>query len=231
MQNRREDILAALRCINRPGIENLIKFLDQESDYFTAPSSTQFHCNYEGGLAEHSWNVFDLLVQKCDQFGFQYEYDTLAICGLLHDLCKVNFYKFNDEDPTEAQTSYLMKLCKGKLPPMPGKLNKDYASKLIGWYKDGCKGEQPEYTAGSWVIDDQLPIGHGEKSVIMAQKFIPLLEHEILAIRWHMVAFDAGIHFNYPSGFPFRMAIEKSPLVTLLFTADFESSNILESVS
>lgn len=227
--NRKEDILVSLSLIPRPGIKELMTFLC-ESDYFTAPSSTQFHCNYEGGLAEHSWNVFDLLAKKCEQYSLPYDYETLAIVGLLHDLCKVNFYKFSDEDPSDAQINYLMKLCNRKLPPMPGKLNKDYASKLIGWYKDGAKGDQPPYSAGQWIIDDQLPLGHGEKSVIIAQQYIKLLEHEMLAIRWHMSAFDPGINFNFPTGYPFRAAADKSPLVHLLFMADYEASNIVEAM-
>jgi hypothetical protein len=210
----------------RNGIAALIKWLDEETDYFIAPASTKFHGAYEGGLAEHSWNVFDLLVKKDAQYMTCYPYDTLAICGLFHDLCKVNYYKINTEEPTAAQMDYLVKLYKGQLPVFPGPLNKDYVSKVINYKKNG--GEKPEYTAGGYKVEDQLPLGHGEKSVILLQKFIDLSVDEMLAIRWHMVAFDAGTHFDYPSGFPFREATNKSPLLTLLFTADFEASNILE---
>jgi hypothetical protein len=77
-------------------------------------------------------------------------------------------------------------------------------------------------------VEDQFPMGHGEKSVSILQDHIRLTEEEKLAIRWHMVAFDAGIHFFYPSGSAFRAAAAKYPLVTLLFTADYEASQILE---
>lgn len=71
-------------------------------------------------------------------------------------------------------------------------------------------------------------MGHGEKSISILQDFItPLTIEEKLAIRWHMVAFDPGIHFNYPSGYAFREA-SKIPLVVLLFTADYEASQIIE---
>ena len=223
----KDDILAMFDVIKqREGVDNLVNFLENDSDYFTAPSSTKFHCAYEGGLAEHSYNVADLLFKKNDQFNLFYEYETLAICGLLHDLCKVNFYKIVSEDPTDAQMNYLTRLCKGKIPIVSGKLHKAYVSNLINFYVKG--GEMPVYAEGSYQVDDQFPIGHGEKSVIMIQKFMPLTDIEIMAIRWHMVGFDAGIHFNYPSGFPFRAATELSPLVTLLATADMEASNILE---
>lgn len=225
--NKRDDIISALQVINRPGIPELIQFLDKESDFFTAPSSTMFHSAYEGGLAEHSWNVFDLLVKKNEYYNLMYEYSTLAICGLLHDACKINFFKYNIEDPTEAQVKYLATLTKGKkLPSVEGPLTKKYVSDLINYYKNG--GDLPEYTAGSYSVNDQFPIGHGEKSVIVIQKFIQLEDFEALAIRWHMSAFDPGVHFRYPSGYPFGSAMEKSPLVTILFTADFEASNVIE---
>jgi len=80
-----------------------------------------------------------------------------------------------------------------------------------------------------WTVKDQFPMGHGEKSASILQDFITLTEMEKLAIRWHMVAFDPGIHFFYPSGSAFRTAVNKHPLVTLLFTADYEASQILEA--
>lgn len=80
-----------------------------------------------------------------------------------------------------------------------------------------------------YVTADQLPLGHGEKSISILQDYIHLTDEEKLAIRWHMCAFDASIHFNYPNGFAYREAVKKSPLVTLLFTADFEASNIIEA--
>lgn len=44
--------------IKREGIEKLIKWLTS-SDFFAAPSSTKYHGSYEGGLCEHSLNVYD----------------------------------------------------------------------------------------------------------------------------------------------------------------------------
>ena len=47
----------------RPGIENLLEFI-RKSDFYTAPASTRFHGAYEGGLLEHSLNVYDCLANK-----------------------------------------------------------------------------------------------------------------------------------------------------------------------
>ena len=72
--------------IKRDGSDKLLKWL-VESDFFTAPASTRFHGNYSGGLVEHSVNVYN----RFNPHGINGE--TRAICSLLHDVCKVNFYK------------------------------------------------------------------------------------------------------------------------------------------
>lgn len=73
-------------------MEQLLKWLD-DSDFFVAPASTRYHEAYEGGLVEHSVKTYNELMAinaSCPQ---HYEAETIAICGLLHDLCKINFYK------------------------------------------------------------------------------------------------------------------------------------------
>ena len=79
--------------IKREGSEDLFDWLDYY-DFFTAPASTRFHSNYEGGLCEHSVKVYHCLKdrlfmdEECD-----YSDETIAIVALLHDVCKVNCYK------------------------------------------------------------------------------------------------------------------------------------------
>lgn len=93
LAENRERFLQTLRDkVKRDGIEDLIAYLE-DSDFFTAPSSTRFHGNYEGGLCEHSLNVYDCLValhQKYEKF--EYTDETLAIATLMHDLCKIRVY-------------------------------------------------------------------------------------------------------------------------------------------
>ncbi len=74
--------------ITRPGAKELITYLTDKSDFFTAPASTRFHLSHEGGLAEHSLNVGTLMTRYTDE-----NPESLLICGLLHDMCKINFYK------------------------------------------------------------------------------------------------------------------------------------------
>lgn len=80
--------------IQRDGADDLLKWLS-ESDFFVAPASTRFHGSHEGGLLEHSLNVYNCLKEIVQQAGLQdtYSPETIAISALLHDVCKVNFYK------------------------------------------------------------------------------------------------------------------------------------------
>lgn len=96
LYDRKEKFITTLReKVKREGIEDLISYLEK-SDFFTAPASGRYHCDHEGGLCEHSLNVYNRLNKiVLDEYG---NYDTISeesivICGLLHDLCKIDFYK------------------------------------------------------------------------------------------------------------------------------------------
>jgi HD superfamily phosphohydrolase YqeK len=81
--------------IKRSGIDDLLCWLEK-SDFYYAPASTKFHGNYEGGLLDHSLNVYNNLVKLVQTFPLpneEFDEETLAIVGLFHDLCKVSFYK------------------------------------------------------------------------------------------------------------------------------------------
>lgn len=225
METKQKVLAIVNEKIKREGVDKLVKFLE-ESDYFTAPASTKFHSCEVGGLANHSLSVYECLVKKVKAYELDYSDETIAICGLFHDLCKVNFYK---EKPFEAATApqlkYLYSLSGVNFPAET--TSKDAASRLIEQYKNSTSTKVAEPEGPVWIVDDQLPIGHGEKSLFILQKYIDVTDDEALAIRWHMSAFDPGTHFNYPSGFAFRQASTNCKLVTALATADFESDKLL----
>ena len=85
--------------ITREGADKLLDFLLNGRDFFTAPASTRYHGAHEGGLVEHSLNVYDCLKDMMDRprmkevYGIEYPEESIAIAALLHDVCKVNFYK------------------------------------------------------------------------------------------------------------------------------------------
>ncbi|MBE6601371.1 MAG: HD domain-containing protein [Ruminococcaceae bacterium] len=100
--------------ITREGADRLLTFLQEESDFFTAPASTRYHGAHEGGLLAHSLNVYDCLVDMLNRprmkelYGLSYSDESIAIAALLHDICKINFYKTsyrNVKDETGRWTS------------------------------------------------------------------------------------------------------------------------------
>jgi hypothetical protein len=173
--------LELLISVDRRGISRLPEYIIGETDFLTAPASSNYHGNHEGGLVEHSLAVYENLLNVCNTFKFDIDKESLVICGLLHDLCKANFYKVD------------------------------------------CRNKKNE--AGVWekvpyyAIDDQLPFGHGEKSVIIIQKFIQLSDEEIAAIRWHMGGFDDAGR-SYGGGQSLSAAMGKWKLVLALQMAD-----------
>lgn len=83
--------------IKRDGAENLLNWI-LKSDFFTAPASTKFHSNEEGGLVKHSVMVYERFLKKLvseygENFEEKYSKETIAIVGLLHDVCKIDYYK------------------------------------------------------------------------------------------------------------------------------------------
>lgn len=103
--------------------------------------------------------------------------------------------------------------------------------KIIGLLHDLCKVNtyMPNTlkngaisSATPYKINDVFPIGHGEKSVIIASKYIELTPEEALCIRFHMGTFDPN----------FRMYGEQAqkivPGVYLTYFADHISSLYLE---
>ena len=168
----RDKIIEELTSIKREGIQNLINYLD-DTDFFIAPCSTKYHLNKEGGLAEHSFNVFNNLRNKVEALGLEIPIDTIKIIGLLHDICKVD--------------SYILE--KGK-------------------YK----------------FKTSFPLDHGVKSLYLINQHIKLTDEEALAIRYHMGTYDVAGY----SEAAYNDARKMYPLVTLLQTADLESTFVTE---
>ena len=171
----KEEFIKLLKEVNREGMDKLIEFLN-DSDFFTAPASTRFHGDFEGGLLAHSMKVYEILKQKAGE-----DTDSIKIIALLHDICKTNFYK----------TDY-----------------RNAKNELGVWEK------VPYYT-----IDDTIPYGHGEKSVMMLSEFIKLTPEEKYAIRWHM-GFTEPKELYSTIG----AAYKKYPIALLVHEADLEAT-------
>lgn len=100
MPGMKEEFIQIYReNIVREGADALLDYLENKSDFFTAPASARFHGSYAGGLCEHSVNVYDCLQDYLQRprveelYGLEYSPETVAIVALLHDLCKIGCYK------------------------------------------------------------------------------------------------------------------------------------------
>jgi HD superfamily phosphohydrolase YqeK len=187
MSNKEIFINICRTNIHRKGVEELLDRLEK-SDFYTAPASTKFHGNYEGGLCNHSINVYEQLIKLDEIYGnSQHSKETLAVISLFHDICKMDFYKKGNRNA------------------------KDENGKWV--------------TKETWEVDDNIPLGHGEKSCIILQQFIKLSLPELLAIRGHMSGFDSAIKGG---DYSLSKAQEMTPLITLLSAADIIASNLLE---
>ena len=96
--------------IMRDGSDKLLDYLVHKSDFFTAPASTKYHSAYEGGLAQHSLNVYQCLKAYLerdrvkDVYGVGgYTEEQIAIVALLHDICKTDIYKVDYRNAKNEQ--------------------------------------------------------------------------------------------------------------------------------
>lgn len=191
MTKKEEFIKIYTENITREGADRLLEYLlSSQSDFFTAPASTRFHGSYEGGLLEHSVNVYYCLKDYLERtrvreiYNLEYTDESIAIVSLLHDLCKVNCY-------------------------VKGTRNvKD---------KAGVWQQVPTYE-----YSDDMPYGHGEKSVYIISGFLRLTREEAFAIRYHMGFSGSDPQNNVGSAF------EIYPLAFALSTADMEATYFLE---
>ncbi len=98
----REEFIALFAAsIKREGAQKLLAWLDT-TDFYTAPASTKFHCACPNGLVMHSVNVYKTLRERYFEEGENEE--SYAICGLLHDVCKSQFYKTSTRNVKNEET-------------------------------------------------------------------------------------------------------------------------------
>lgn len=107
------------------------------------------------------------------------------------------------KDETIAVTALLHDICKVNTYEQTGTLCADF--------------EQKAY---SYTYRNELPAGHGEKSVILIQRYMQLTDEEIIAISWHMGGFDARARETRE----LSEAWKKHPLAVLLHLADMEAT-------
>ncbi|MBR1712571.1 MAG: HD domain-containing protein [Alloprevotella sp.] len=204
IQKNKEAFTALCRKhIRREGLEALLDYLEG-TDFYTAPSSTAYHLNEDGGLCLHSMNVFRTAMRIYDgiareamadgtgPFEGEIPEESIAISALFHDLCKVKLYR-----------------------------------KAERWKKDEA-GRWVSYPG--YEVSDEFPLGHGEKSCLIVSWYMKLRRDELLAIRWHMGMFDLAPQ-GMSQSYSFRNALDQCPLASIIHAADFIASNLLEKTT
>lgn len=188
MQENKEKIIELLKSTKRDGIDDLINWMEK-SGYFESPASSKYHFSIEGGLAQHSLTVYEILLKLNDCFNIGFSKEIMIITGLLHDVCKIGIYKWYEKEelinPSDRHDN----------------------SKRI--YK-------------GYIRNDTFPIGHGEKSIILVQKYIKLTDKEIAMIRWHMSMYDPAFSMNQ------KDIYREFPEVMWLYFADHISTLFME---
>lgn len=203
IDKNKTEFLKLLSEINIPqaDTQGLAEFL-LSSDFFEAPASTQYHCNYEGGLCEHSLHVYHELVRLAEIYApGKYDSNSLLVVGLLHDLAKVNFYeKFIANKKIYSE--------KGSKHDNQGNFD---------WFaEEAFKVREAK--------DRFLGGEHGFNSMMIVSKYIPLTYEETLAILHH----HAGLG-EAKQVYDLSAIMNKYSLVALLHMADFLSTFIVEA--
>lgn len=194
----KEQFIKLLQATKRTGIESVVSYLEQ-AGFFLAPASVSRHLSHEGGLLEHSLNVWKMAqMLRTQTIGMRPELekqlpeDSVTIAALLHDVCKANIYKTVQK-----------------------------------WRKDE-NNRWESYDAYDTDYS-RFPVGHGEKSVIMLLRLgLQLTNDEIIAIRWHMGAWNLPMQ-SYEDKQNISVAYDGCPLAAIIQAADALATHILET--
>ena len=192
----KERFCEILKATGRLGVDKVLAGLE-ELGFFAAPASTRFHGSEPGGLLKHSLNVYD-------QARVLREVEV-KMCPAIEPKVPVE---------SIAITALLHDVCKAEVYKEVEKFRKD---------KDNQWEKYKTYT----VDYSFMPLGHGEKSVIRLLRWgLEMTDAEVLAIRWHMQAFD--LSDSPESRASYSQASMSCPLLAILIAADGLASRLME---
>lgn len=197
IKENKEEFIRLLQSTNREGVDDTIAELESLG-FFEAPASSTQHLNTEGGLLQHSLNVCKCALMLREQMA----------------LCDESIAKEVPEDRVII-ASLLHDVCKSDIYVRSSVKRKT----TIGTW---------ESTEGYKITYNNFPMGHGEKSVIMLMGMgLAMYDDEMLAIRWHMGAWDLPMH-SYESVKNIDTARKLYPLCVIVQCADSLAAGVLE---
>ncbi|MBR3100726.1 MAG: TraI domain-containing protein [Muribaculaceae bacterium] len=199
IESKKREFIELLRSTGREGIDDLLDYLDEgHNHFFTAPASVNHHLNHDGGLLEHSLNA----------------------CHAGLKLREMVIAMRPDLEPQLGRDSVIIAtllhdICKADIYKPAIKKRKD----AMGLWVD-----VPSYD----VDYSSFPMGHGEKSAIMALwGGLDITQEELIAIRWHMTAWDVSFQ-SVEAMKSLNTARDLHPLCSLVQLADGIAANLLE---
>lgn len=188
---------AELAKVNRPGMDKLLAYI-RKSDFYKAPASTKYHLSCEGGLLQHSLNVLDALrgiLLPTPDGEFSYLAAGKRVATIPQDSVII--------------IALLHDICK------------------TYFYTTSMRNAKNEQT-GKWekvpyfTVKDRMPLGHGDKSVMIIKQYIDLTTPEMYAI-WHHMGFTDNADFQTLTN-----AIDQFPIIWAMHTADMMASRFME---
>lgn len=197
MGETRSEIIRLLRSTKREGIIKLITWMEIYG-FFKAPCSSGNHLAKEGGLAEHSLNVYGIMrndyLTKYPSDNTEEMLNSIAICSILHDLGKTGDYE---------KPNYVPNMVKDGRPK-----------------KDNPDQKYKQSDNKPYVINPELLYTpHEIRSIAIANRFIQLTEQEEFAILYHN-----GLY----GSLKYDIQGKETPLYLLLHFADMWASRVVE---
>ena len=197
MMYTKKEYIDLLKSTRRENINYVIEELE-ELGFFLAPASTNFHSNHKEVLLEHSLKVCKVGLMLREQ-----------MINMNPDL--------ESQLPLDSVIlcTLLHDVCKSEIYKTAIKKRKNN----FGVWEE-YRGYDVDYS--------NFPLGHGEKSVIMLLRMgLELSDEEIMAIRWHMTAWDLAFQSQEMKA-NLNAAKDKTPLCCIVQTADGLATNQLE---
>jgi len=200
IESNKREFISLLQSTGREGIDDLLAYLDEgKNHFFTAPASVNHHLNKPGGLLQHSLNT----------------------CHAALELREIAIKLQPALEPQLQRDSIIIAallhdICKSDVYVPTRKKRKDANGLLV--------------EVDTYDIDYRnFPMGHGEKSAMMALwGGLDITQEELLAIRWHMTAWDIPFQSAEITK-SINTARDKYPLCALIQLADGIAANLIES--
>lgn len=95
MTNKERFIDLVRTYVKRDGVDEWLQDLE-DNGFYEAWASTTFHCNYVGGLVEHTLNVIEYALKLADTFGSNVSRESIVLCSAGHDNGKAYGYYVNN---------------------------------------------------------------------------------------------------------------------------------------